>query len=63
MFKQFLNDDAGAVTIDWVALTAGVVLLGVGIIAVLDDEVSELTTSIQNNLDAATTGISAPTDN
>jgi hypothetical protein len=27
-FTKFLSDDAGAVTIGWVALTSGVLLLG-----------------------------------
>ena len=27
--KQFLKDEAGAVTVDWVVLTAGVVVLAV----------------------------------
>ncbi len=28
----FLRDEAGAVTIDWVALTAGVLLLGIAVV-------------------------------
>lgn len=28
LFSQLLDDDAGAVTIDWVTLTAGVLLAG-----------------------------------
>ena len=28
-WQQLRNDDAGAVTVDWVALTAGALLLGV----------------------------------
>jgi Flp pilus assembly pilin Flp len=28
MLHRFLNDDSGAVTVDWVVLTAGVVGLG-----------------------------------
>ena len=31
-FKKFLKDEAGAVTIDWVALTAGILLLGIAIV-------------------------------
>lgn len=28
-FKRFLNDEAGAVTVDWVVLSAGVVVFAV----------------------------------
>ena len=28
-FLKFLGDDAGAVTIDWVALTSGILLVGI----------------------------------
>lgn len=28
-FTEFVSDDAGAITIDWLPLTAGIVLLGV----------------------------------
>jgi len=52
-FDQFISDDAGAVTIDWVALTAGILLLGVGIVTLLFDEVSNLTGTIQSQLDSA----------
>ena len=31
-FSEFLADDAGAVTIDWVALTAGVLLVGMVVV-------------------------------
>ena len=31
-FRAFLLDEAGAVTIDWVVLTAGVVLLGIVVV-------------------------------
>lgn len=27
--SRFLDDDAGAITVDWVALTAGILLLGI----------------------------------
>ncbi|MFC3086401.1 Flp family type IVb pilin [Tabrizicola soli] len=28
-FKRFLRDESGAVTVDWVVLTSGVVILGI----------------------------------
>lgn len=41
--KNFLRDDGGAVTTDWVALTAGVVLLGIVVaITVMTDSAGYL---------------------
>lgn len=31
-FRRFLRDDAGAITIDWVALTAGVLVVGIVVV-------------------------------
>jgi hypothetical protein len=39
----FLQDDAGAVTIDWVALAAGILVLAVGVIPAIYDEMRNLT--------------------
>ncbi len=36
-FKEFLADESGAVTVDWVVLTAAVVGLGFSIILVFAD--------------------------
>lgn len=33
--KQFLEDEAGAVTVDWVVLTAALAGIGIGIVAVV----------------------------
>jgi len=46
-FNRFLRDETAAITIDWVALTAGILLLGVGIVALLFDETSLLTLTMQ----------------
>jgi hypothetical protein len=35
--KKFSREEAGAVTVDWVVLTAAVVALAAGIVAVLID--------------------------
>lgn len=32
IFTKFLRDDSGAVTLDWVALTAGILLLGIAVV-------------------------------
>ena len=54
-FRKFLSDDAGAVTIDWVALTAGVLVVGfIAVYAIYNDGVI----SLVYNLDDLLTGIS-----
>ena len=35
---EFIEDEGGAVTIDWVALAAGILILGVSIIPVIGPE-------------------------
>ena len=58
-FIHFLRDDAGAVTIDWVALTAGILLLGIMVVyAIFNNGVSSLVDKINTTLSAATTGVS-----
>lgn len=32
LFKSFAKNESGAVTVDWVVLTAGIVGLGIGVI-------------------------------
>lgn len=50
-FTKFLSDDAGAVTIDWVALTAGILLLGIMVVyAIFNGGVNDLVTKINATL-------------
>ncbi len=50
-FTKFLSDDAGAVTIDWVALTAGILLLGIMVVyAIFNNGVASLVTNINSTL-------------
>jgi Flp pilus assembly pilin Flp len=59
MFKNFLKDEAGAVTIDWVALTAGILLLGIAVVyAIFNEGVDPLVTNISSNLAAAGSNVS-----
>jgi Flp pilus assembly pilin Flp len=53
LFTKFKNDESGAVTVDWVVLTAGVVLLAAvavsavkGQLNTISDVVSDAITSI-----------------
>jgi len=50
-FINFLSDDAGAVTIDWVALTAGILLLGIMVVyAIFNNGVSALVDKVNLTL-------------
>lgn len=54
MFTKFLSDESGAVTIDWVALTAGILLLGITLVyAIFNNGVGDLAGNINSNLSAA----------
>ena len=52
-FITFIRDEDGAVTLDWVALSAGIVLLAIGIITAVDDNVENLVQGIESNLEEA----------
>jgi Flp pilus assembly pilin Flp len=52
-FSAFLKDEAGAVTVDWVVLTAAVVGLGMVIFSVIQPAVSTLATEIGLEIDDA----------
>jgi Flp pilus assembly pilin Flp len=54
MFKTFANDEAGAVTVDWVVLTAAIVGLGLAVITSVRTGTSDLATDIQTSLSGAT---------
>lgn len=55
-FTKFLSDESGAVTIDWVALTAGILLLGIAVVyAIFNNGVSPLIDSINSNLSTSVT--------
>jgi Flp pilus assembly pilin Flp len=45
-FSAFLNDETGAVTVDWVVLTAAIVGLGLVVFTFVQPAVSELASEI-----------------
>lgn len=48
---RFLSDERGAVTIDWVALTAGILLLGMMVVyAIFNTGVSDIVASMNSEL-------------
>lgn len=45
-FEQFLKDEGGAVTVDWVVLTAAVVGLGVAAVDTVEEGINALASDI-----------------
>ncbi len=57
IINQFIRDEAGAVTIDWVALTAGILLLGIATVYYLfENGVVGAVNAINDELSRAVTG-------
>ena len=52
--KKFNNEEDGAVTVDWVVLTAAVVGLGVAALAAVKGGVGKLSSSINGYLSSQT---------
>ena len=52
LFKNFHKDDSGAVTVDWVVLTAAIVGLGLAVIATVRTSVDGLGDKIATSIDA-----------
>ncbi|RYH10707.1 Flp family type IVb pilin, partial [Tropicimonas sp. IMCC6043] len=48
LIKSFRNDEDGAVTVDWVVLTAAIVGLGIATLAVISGGVEDLSGDISN---------------
>ena len=48
--KSFALSESGAVTVDWVVLTAAIVGLGLAVMAVVSAGVEDLSTDIQGQL-------------
>ncbi|HID67604.1 MAG TPA: hypothetical protein EYP31_04965 [Roseibacterium sp.] len=55
-FKHFLQSETGAVTVDWVVLTAAVVGLGLAAMAVVSNGVGDLSNDITVELASLDTG-------
>lgn len=54
MIKNFQNDESGAVTVDWVVLTAAIVGLGIAVVASVRGGVVGLGGNISTALSGAT---------
>ena len=53
MIKNFRNDESGAVTVDWVVLTAAIVGLGIAVLTSVGGGVTDLSGDIAANLSSA----------
>lgn len=51
LVKNFRNDEDGAVTVDWVVLTAAIVGLGIAVLASVSGGVTSLAGKISANLE------------
>ena len=56
-FKNFRDDESGAVTIDWVVLTAAIVGLGVAVLAAVGTSVNDLAGEIETELETVTVSV------
>ncbi len=62
-FPEFFSDDAGAVTIDWVALGSAILLLGIMVVySIFNGGVASLVSNVNSTLTGVDTG-PAPTLN
>lgn len=53
LLKNFKNDESGAVTVDWVVLTAALVGLGLLVIGVVSNGLGTAAESINSSLEGA----------
>ena len=51
-FLNFAKDESGAVTVDWVVLTAAIVGLGIAVLATVSGGVNTLSADIASDLTA-----------
>ena len=57
-FTEFFGDDAGAITIDWVVLTAGIMLMGVLVAyAILNNGVSTMVSNFNPTLEGTSSNV------
>ncbi|PZR00535.1 MAG: pilus assembly protein [Cereibacter sphaeroides] len=59
IFKSFKNDEAGAVTVDWVVLTAAIVGLGLVVMTTVQGGLNSAADSIVSDLSSTMTDAAA----
>ncbi|MEM7471928.1 MAG: pilus assembly protein [Pseudomonadota bacterium] len=62
-FNSFVRDESGAVTVDWVILTAGVVSLALAAVGVITDGTENYSGDIENKLEEDLISTSFGNDN
>ncbi len=60
IFKSFANDEAGAVTVDWVVLTAAIVGLGMVVMTTVGGGIQGLGNKVVTDLNARNSGYVSP---
>ncbi len=57
-FTEFFSDDAGAITIDWLVLSAGIVLMGILVTyALLDNGVETMVENFNPTLEGGSNNV------
>ena len=56
ILQSFRNDESGAVTVDWVVLTAAVVGLGIAVVSTVGEGATNLSEQIQQQLESSNSG-------
>ncbi len=57
ILKTFRNDEDGAVTVDWVVLTAAIVALGIAVMSVVGPAITGQATALSTSIGNASTSI------
>ncbi len=60
LFNAFLNDESGAVTVDWVVLTAAIVGLGIAVMTTVGSGTTTYADKISAHMAAGTITTSYP---
>jgi Flp pilus assembly pilin Flp len=60
ILKSFKNDEAGAVTVDWVVLTAAIVGLGIVVMTTVGGGITTLSTSVAADITSQAVGYTSP---
>lgn len=56
MLKKFRNDESGAVTVDWVVLTAAIVGLGFVVINIVGDSITTVASDMATEIGSTAVG-------
>lgn len=56
LFNAFLKDESGAVTVDWVVLTAAIVGLGLAVLTSVSGGTTSLANKISSHMNAQSVG-------